>query len=423
MPDLDESLTAARANLLRQIKAPELSEIRHRARSIRRRRHSVVAGAALAFVIVAGTVIVTQGSTPDRIPTPPAASAGPGPIYRGGGLTLMGIAGGVENTDVLKLPGLTQDVEFANDQRGYALSAECASTCQLSLATTNNAGLTWTLMPPPVSALPQVPDLVTVGDDGVLLRSGRSAWFTLDSGQNWASGESVAAPPLVEDPAEGSAFVLAGEDSIGAGCVARQVDVWQPGGLLRRLEKQPKLDVCWIGSARRLVVGRWHGPGRRGTDRSREAPKRGLGALLPSGGAGGTRCLGRGLNRRQRGIRDRRQRVEWRQGSPVAHGARDLPTSPGRYGVSAVRRRRRVEPRRHRRRPGASARWAPRGRVQGELDGQQAGRDRIHAGRGSMQSVLRIQRTREYWVAINLFGGGWVGLSTDGVTWRKLFVV
>jgi hypothetical protein len=427
MPNLDERLDAARADLLRQIKAPELSDIRHRARAIRRRRHMVAAGAALACVIAAGAGVVALGGSADRNPPPIATSADPRPVYRGGGLTLLGIAGGAENRDVLKLPGLTQDVEFANTERGYALSADCdagGSPCRLSLATTDDAGLTWRQLAAPVPELPQVPDLITIGDDGVLLRDGRSAWFSIDNGLNWGSVESPVDPQLVGTPAEGAALVLGGADVTGEKCVARPVDAWQPGGLLRRLAKQPKLDVCWIGSARTADGSWWVGGTTLGGGAPTVAVKRGdadwghfllpavpeapgawaevstVGgeayAIVVSASSDNKELLSRTVHAIYKLSLGGSEFQPYGDGSRLGVIAGDLvPLLDGRLTAASKES------------------W-----MVSMPDG--TGFD---LAEGQMPSVLRIQRTGPYWAAFDLFRGGWVAISTDGATWRKIFVV
>ena len=42
------------------------------------------------------------------------------------------------------------------------------------------------------------------------------------------------------------------------------------------------------------------------------------------------------------------------------------------------------------------------------------------AAGGGVPDVARIQRTGPYWAAYDLFHGGWVAISADGETWRKL---
>ncbi len=427
MPDLDERLNDARADLLRQIKAPELSDIRHRARSIQRRRRGVAAAAAFACVIAVGTgVVLNGGGRADRVPPQPASTAEPAPVYRGGGLTLLGVSGGLLNKNLLDLPGLVQDVEFANAQRGYALSSDCdpgESPCHIGFATTTDAGMSWTQLGPPVEVMPRVPDLITVGDDGVLLRDGRSSWFSPD-GLNWTTGESQGDPPPIGTPAEGSVLVLSGDDTTGDGCVARPVDAWQPGGLLRRLAKQPKLDVCWIGAAPAADGSWWVG----GTTQGGGAP---IVAVKRRGDAD----WGHYFLPAVPGVHG-----AWAEVSTVGSEAYVTVVSPAvadKYPLSRIV---------HAiyKLPFGSSEFQPYGDASslGIIDGalvplldgrltaasketwlvSKADGTGFDLSRGP-SSVVRIKRTGPYWAAYNLFLGGWVALSTDGETWTKTFVI
>ena len=215
MPDLDERiderLGAARADLLSQIKALELDDIRRRARSIRRRRHSVVAGAALAFVVAVsagvallGTRPINQQPQPGETPTPTMVPQGP--VWRGGGLTIHGLS-----EPFLDLPGQISAVEFADDQHGYAVLADCHQDtpgCEISFAVTTDAGHTWGGYRPPIGRPPQPPALLTIGDEGVLIWAGAMAWFSDNGGGTWRLTDVPADPPLVDRIAAGARLVL-----------------------------------------------------------------------------------------------------------------------------------------------------------------------------------------------------------------------
>jgi hypothetical protein len=268
-----------------------------------------------------------------------------------------------------------------------------------------------------------VPDLITVGDDGVLLRDGRSTWISADGGRHWAPGESPADPPLIGAPADGSVLILGGADSTGAGCVARPVDVWQPGGLLRRLDKQPKLDACWIASAPAADGSWWVGGTAQGGGAPMVAVKRRdadwAHYFLPAvPGVSGA----------------------WAEVSTIGGEAFATVVSasaddkdPPSHTVHGIYRLR-----------VGSTEFQPYGDgsslgiIAGALvplwDGRLTAASKdvwlvsksdgtgFDLARGP-SSVLRIKRTGPYWAAFDLFRGGWVAISTDGVTWRKLFVV
>ena len=199
-----------------------------------------------------------------------------------------------------------------------------------------------------------------------------------------------------------------------------------PDGLLRRLDKQPKLDVCWIGSAPTADGSWWVGGTAQGGGAPTVAVKRrnedwghfflpavpgapGAWAEVSTVGSEAFATVVSGSN----GDKDPLSRT--------VHAIYRLPLGGTEF------------------QPYGDADASSLGVIDGDLvpllDGRLVAASKgswmvskpdgtgFTPAEGSMQSVLRIQRTREYWAAINLFGGGWVGLSTDGVTWRKLFVV
>jgi len=259
MPDLDQRLGAARAELLDQIKGPELAEIRARAGALRRRRHGLVAAsAAVALLAVVGTGVAVLGdgtADPDRGHLGASAPVN----YQGRGLSMVPLL-----HDVLKLPGDLQDVEFVDGSRGYALAADCRGTgdsrCEVALATTGDGGDRWTAVPLPVRAMAAPPSLLTLGAGNLLLaaETGGQAWLSRDGGQRWQpSNPSATLPEATRVPENARLWLHGGggfggvgrSPTAGAGCVGRAVEVWSPDGTLARLANQPvNMNVCWVSA-------------------------------------------------------------------------------------------------------------------------------------------------------------------------------
>ncbi len=420
---IDERLGAARADLLSQIKPLELGDIRHRARTIRRRRHRVFAGAALAVVMAVSTGVVllanrpiNQQPQPSETPTPTMVRQGP--VWRGSGLTLNGIS-----DPWLDLPGRISAIEFADGQHGYAVLADCHQDtpgCLISFAMTTDAGKTWSAPQPPVQQLPQPPSLLTVGDQGVIIRAGAEAWFSDNGGRTWRPTEVPADPPLVDRIAPGARLVL---DDPGTDCTTRTVDVWQPSGQLGQLLNQPGFDVCWVGSEPAADGSWWVG----GVDHSR-------GQAVPV--AAMTRNGGRSwLPQRIPAVAadpGAWVRVSTLGGDAfatiVGAAADDKdPTSLTVYGSYRL--------------PAAGEVFQPYGDGSGLgildgdlvplLDGRFVAASRENwmvsdqdgmgsKDAGAMPDLAGVQRTGPFWAAYNLFLSGWVAISADGETWHKL---
>lgn len=427
MPDLDERLDerlgAARADLLSQIKALELDDIRRRARTIRRRRHSVVAGAALAFVMAVSLGVVLLGNMPSNQQPQPGGTPTPtlvpqGPVWRGGGLTLYGLS-----RPWLELPGRITAVEFADSGHGYAVVADCQQNtpgCLISFAVTTDAGNTWSAPQPPVRQLPQAPNVIPVGDEGVVLRAGAEAWFSDNGGRTWRPTEVPANPPLVDRIAAGARLVL---DDTGTGCTARRVDVWQPSGQLGQLRVQPGFDVCWVASEPAADGSWWVG----GVDHSG-------GQAVPV--AAVTRNEGRSWRPQWFPAVAAHPgawvRVSTLGGDAFATivGVTVDATDPASLTVYGSYRR-----------PANGEGFQPYGDGPGLgilagdlvplLDGRLVAASTEHwmvseqDGKGfkaavGMPAAARVQRTGPYWAAYDLFLSGWVAISADGETWHKL---
>src|SRR5262245_7455992 len=177
MPDLDQSLRAARAKQLNEILIPEMGAVTARAGQIRRRRNGVLAAAAavLLTVVAMGTaVLATRTTAPDHRQIA-ATSAPPETGWHGGGLNLEPLT-----ATVLDLPGDLYDVQFTDRQHGYALSADCTkSPCLISFAYSEDGGDSWEPSAPPRTSAPsgKLPHVVPLAAAAIVLRYDTSAYF------------------------------------------------------------------------------------------------------------------------------------------------------------------------------------------------------------------------------------------------------
>jgi hypothetical protein len=423
MPDLDERLDSARADLLIDIKAPELDDIQDRARTIRRRRRGVAAGTALAVVIAmaTGVALLGEGRT-DQGPPPPASTDGPRPVYRGSGMEVRGLYRAqldLRNTQ-------PTDVEFADRRHGYALAADCqggVGPCSLAFATTEDADTGWLERPLPVRDLPRAPDLVAVGDAGVILAAGGKAWFSPDRGITWRPADPAGEPPAVTRLVEGVRLTIRGA---GDSCTPRPVEVWQTSGVLGRLAEQPTIDVCWVGSVPAADGSWWVG----GIDRSG-------GAAVPA--AAVTHDAGRSWQTMPLHVVAGAPGA-WAQVSTIGGEAYATVVGPPPGNAPAYRTVHAIY-----RLGVGDTQFQPYGStgldiIGGDLAPMLDGRltaasidmsgevwmvsdaDRTRFAPSGLPGISRIQRSGPYWVAYRLFGGGWPAISEDGVTWDKAHV-
>jgi hypothetical protein len=417
MRDLDKRLVAERDELLGHIHTPELSEIHGRAHRLRRRRRLAAAGSALTMLVAIGTGVALVetgdgGQRPDVAASTPTSFQS---VWQGAGLTLRGLS-----ASLLDVPGDFYDIEFADAERGYALSALCGAggkACEVSLAETNDGGHTWVPSPLPADVtLDPLPRLVTLGDGGRVL-VGASSWFAQDH-EGWSTpAEPVpAAPPTIEQ--------LSGVDRlwlrpVPGDCEARPVEAWRWGGVLGRLVHQPPMDVCWVAPAPAADGAWWVGGSVVGT-----------------------------LGRRPAVAVSRDSGRSWTVNpfpSPVAGSWAQVSTVGGDVYASVVSSRG-GEPdpqalrlhtvyRSAARRPFTQLRGGS-GTVVGDvvplLDGRlvaagprwqvsEVGSADLRSTAGSsLPYVGRLERTPGGWVAYDLFDVGWAAYSRDGQTWSKI---
>lgn len=414
--DLETRLGAARTELLDRIETPELTEIRHRATVYRRHRSARRAGVvALALALVGTVVALVQPARGIDRPRPPVAATPTTsirPEWHGSGLTLLGLT-----ADVSDLPGDLYDVEFVDNDHGYALLAQCpkAGPCELAYATTADSGLTWTRRTPPVTAAlaAALPTLVPLGPDTVALLSlngGAGDWISRDGGRTWALAPAGSGAPVAA-VGQGGRLVLA-----AGGCAAHKVNALGTDGSRWPLAEQPPLDVCWIAPTP-AADGSWWVGGV--ADHGGPAT-----AVSRDGGFSWQRFTFTGPG------------GAWTKVVPFGSEVYVLVVSgePG-TGPAAVHALYRSTDQGH-----TFARYGdPAGvaTLVGDLvpllDGRlvaaapgwrisnPAGAD-FRDGSPDLPWVGRLQRTDAGWVAYDLFGSGWAAFSPDGSTWHKIHV-
>lgn len=406
---VDRQLEATRDALLRQIPVPELSLVRARAAQLRRRRTALTAGAsALALVLVIGLgVVIAGGSGLDRQPQPAATNTLSGPRWDGPGLTLYGLTG-----DVLELPGGIVDVEFADPDHGYAITAECVGDepCDVRLAATADGGYTWTASRVPQAKLGpnHLPRMIAVSG-GLYLVNNLETWFRPTAG----AGDQ-ALWQLAFDPSDVGFVPTGGRLALTSDTCGSELRVWPPDGRVGRLATPPDLTVCSVaaeptGGGAWWVGGQLPGTGEPAVAVSRDQGRTWTVTRLADGpGRAMVSPLG---NRVFATV------VTDRGGDPY----------PETLAAQAVYRSVDNGPFM----PYVTTTSALLGEVIPLLDGRlvSAGPDwQVSDGgafdrtTGSLPWVRRFARTPGAWVAYDLFRGGWAAVSVDGQTWHKINV-
>jgi hypothetical protein len=417
MPGLTDRLRSARADLLNEIKVPELGAVRSRAHRIRRRRRGLQATAgalALVAVVGAGAAITRNGpwSRPEPVASAgPTASPAAATVWRGGGLTINGLEG-----PHLDLPGTLVDVQFAEDENlAYALAADCpegGAECGIALAASTNGGQSWRTWTSPVTVASSasLPRLITVGTVGVaLLDADGVGYYSPADRPEWTP---LPLPATAIDRLAIGARMTVSEPAQPHQCDDLTVLVLQPEGTSARLGNPPDLRVCGMAPARAADASLWV------AGRTDSGPAVAVSwddgyswtvRTLPGGGAS-----------------------QWAQVATVGSQVYATVVSPRSGTMSALT----VEG--VFRATTADADFQPYagkiGTVDGEvmplMDGRlvaagpnwyvsQEGATMRGAG-GTLPWVRRILRSPGGWVAYNLFEAGWVATSLDGITWQKI---
>lgn len=264
MPSLDDRLAASRAHLLDDINQPELTQIVGRARQRRLRRRVSQAGTALLAVAVVAVLVArpwagTAGPQPPTTTPDPTPTAGT--VYTDRGITVNGL---YRNTT--DLPGVLRDAEFTDPDHGWVLAADCGERCRLTVAGTDDGGLTWTVHPIGETTIPtNVPDLVALDASTLLLHGVAGSLLSTDAGASWR--DAGGSGPAVTTIDTGARLLL--RPGPTAGCAGRVVEVWARGYAYRRdLLHQPDIDVCWVAAKPASDGAWWVG----GTDRTTGQP-------------------------------------------------------------------------------------------------------------------------------------------------------
>jgi photosystem II stability/assembly factor-like uncharacterized protein len=410
--DLDERLATGRQRLVDSIEQPPLAQITARAATLRRRRRAAELGGSLTAVLAVILLAVqwlhpTAGSPPGG----GHGSAAPAPVWRGLGITLTGLPG-----TATELPGDVVDVQFADTDHGYLLTASCPSRgdCAVGFAATVDGGQSWQVraLPAGMRGAPadHLPRLWAAAS-WVAVANGEAASVSTDGGATWtpvpATGTNVVSVPA------GGLFWL----DTGTG----QVKVWLGEAGSSPLYYQPPIVVRWVAPTRAGDGAWWAG----GVDSAGRAAL----AVTRDGGA-------------------RWDAVPLADAGPGAYEVRVATLGRTVYAAVLGPPGPRGTPYRqilaiyHSTDGGAQFRRTFTGGVPGTVSGDLvpladdrllvAGSDRrwyVSADHGTtfdnapdLLAVGRIARTQAGYVAYDLLGGGWCAFSVDGSSWFKLNV-
>jgi hypothetical protein len=423
MPDrLDDLLRAARSDVLEEIKGPDLVRVGARARTLRRRRRTSIAGAFAAVVAIGVTALVNTGR-PQTLPGP-AASVTPSPsraIYQGAGLTIIGLANG----ESPELPGYVHDVQFVDPDHGYALLYDCTrSPCEASFATTTDGGYTWRqrLLPYTVTS-DNVPTLVPLGPTQVLL-TGSTPYLSSNFGGSWTALTLTVPPDRASVPGGTLTTGISLEGT--ADICPNEVCAWLPDGVLVRLAHQPGIRVYWVAPAKSGDGAWWVGgvdsTGRPALAVSRDDGRTWKVKTFPAPAAGAwAKAITVGSEVYATVVTGETRSADTRRGY-----------EPGELTVRALYLS-----------GNGGATFAPYGDGQpvtmvGDLVAMLDGRLIVATppkfnvssvdGTGfkpvpdDMPPVGVIRRTAVGWVAYNLFNSGWTAYTVDGQTWHKIII-
>jgi photosystem II stability/assembly factor-like uncharacterized protein len=245
---LDQRLADGRRHLVDSIEQPPLAQIAGRAATIRRRRRMAGMGGTLTAVLA--VMLFAVQSLQGVAPSPPSGrgSAPPPPVWKGLGITLTGLAGTAPD-----LPGRVVDVEFADTDRGYLLTLDCASACRIGFATTVDGGRSWQVRQLPSgvggASADRPPRLWAAGTWAVVAGDGPAAYASTDGGATWMQVRSKDENVVSMQP--GPLLWL----DTGSG----QIRAWLPDGEPAILQYQPEMTVRWVSGIRSGDGSWWAG--------------------------------------------------------------------------------------------------------------------------------------------------------------------
>lgn len=266
MPSLDQRLAEARGRLRDEIQQPELARIERRAAVLRRRRRVGLAATSLLVVVAAGTFVTQAWPAAKTAPPTTAASPSATPTSTGTPVTVQSRAGITLNglrvgQPVVELPGDVVDLEFYTPDQGWALADSCPGPdCGLTLGTTEDGGVTWSVTPIKIDKTGGGnTDLIALGPQTLLLhwQDGQSQLST-DGGRSWTTydhGPGDDNPKLdVNDR-----LVLRDRQG-GSDCPAGSVELWRhTPGASGPTKRQPSIHACWISAVAAADGGWWVG--------------------------------------------------------------------------------------------------------------------------------------------------------------------
>lgn len=396
---LGERLAHGRAELLGAIDQPPLARVRARGRALRRRRRLARVGAGAVLVALGLVAAGPWAGPPDRRtadppPTPPRVT-----VYAGAGITLDGLE--IPVADVPDLPGTVADAQFPDGAHGFVVAA-CG--CRNGFARTGDGGRTWTRADLPAGFAAERPRLIAFDARRLLLTGGARDYVSTTAGAGW----TAAARPSTPQPSARPGDVLGLNPGDGA------IGVWSPDGWRGPLARQPEgMTVTWV-AATPTATGAWWAGGRTAggqptiaatIDRGRSWKT----TVLDGGGTVTVQVSALGSHVYAAALDgERRLRGVYHSADGAATFDRTGPAGP-----------------------------APRlaGELVPLLDGRllvtstehqwwisaDDGRTFARTG-GDLPSVGPLARTAAGYVAYELFSGdsGWLALSIDGTSWRKL---
>ncbi|MDR7280677.1 hypothetical protein [Catenuloplanes atrovinosus] len=409
---LDARLDAARNDVLGRIDQPPIGALRARAHAHRVRRRRVATAAVATLAVLTGGAVALRpqlgGDGTDREPGIAAApvSVAPSPSefrITSGGITLIGLEDGAE---VANLPGRIGQVAFVDESTGYVLN-DCTGdpACARTLARTTDGGRHWETSP--VDPDVEVTELNAFPGGTVVLGTAYGSLVSDNSGRDWRrvphEGASTGAMT------DGDVMCRRRQDG------AFKTAALSTGGRAVALATQPALDVRWVAPAATAARAWWVAgvdhDGRAAVAVTYDSGKSWRLRSFEEGDVGGisvavhdrdvyvivTGADGalRAIHHSTDGDHFDRTRTGGAQAQPGSVSGEAVPLPDGRLLIA-----------------GGDGTWwvsSDHGTTFGRLS-------------GALPPVGELRRTAAGWVADDLYSAGYVAFSTDGVTWRKLWI-